>query len=109
MSRRGTAMGGIGARARGAAEGGRMPGPTRRMTEATMPDRGPDLFDKVRLPPEVDAHLRELNPWWQGLPGRVLPPYRRWVFATMLRRLDAKVAPAIVLRGARQVASMTLP
>jgi predicted AAA+ superfamily ATPase len=38
----------------------------------------------------------------------VLPPYRRWVFATMLRRLDAKVAPAIVLRGARQVGKTTL-
>lgn len=73
-----------------------------------MTDRGPDLFDKVRLPPEIDAHLRETNPWWQGLPGRVLPPYRRWVFATMLRRLDAKVAPAIVLRGARQVGKTTL-
>ncbi len=73
-----------------------------------MTDRGPDLFDKVRLPSEIDAHLRETNPWWQGLPGRVLPPYRRWVFATMLRRLDAKVAPAIVLRGARQVGKTTL-
>jgi len=73
-----------------------------------MTDRGPDLFDKVRLPPEIDAHLRETNPWWQGLPGRVLPPYRRWVFATILRRLDAKVAPAIVLRGARQVGKTTL-
>jgi uncharacterized protein len=73
-----------------------------------MTDRGPDLFDKVRLAPEIDAHLRETNPWWQGLPGRVLPPYRRWVFATILRRLDAKVAPAIVLRGARQVGKTTL-
>jgi len=73
-----------------------------------MIDHGPDLFDKVRLPPEIDAHLREINPWWEGLPGRVLPPYRRWVFATMLRRLDAKVAPAIVLRGARQVGKTTL-
>ena len=73
-----------------------------------MTDRSPDIFDKVRLPPDVDAHLREANPWWQGLPGRVLPPYRRWVFDTMLRRLDAKVAPAIVLRGARQVGKTTL-
>jgi len=52
-----------------------------------MTDRGPDRSDKTRLPPEVDAHLRDLNPWWQGLPGRVLPPFRRWLFATMLRRL----------------------
>jgi predicted AAA+ superfamily ATPase len=67
-----------------------------------------DLFDKVRLPPEIDAHLRETNPWWQGLPGRVLPQYRRWIFASVLRKLDAKVAPAIVLRGARQVGKTTL-
>lgn len=73
-----------------------------------MMDKSADLFDKVRLPPAVDAHLRDTNPWWQGLPGRVLPPYRRWVFPTILRRLDAKVAPAIVLRGARQVGKTTL-
>jgi predicted AAA+ superfamily ATPase len=68
----------------------------------------PDTFDKVRLPPEIDAHLRETNPWWQGLPGRLVPPYRRWMFATMLRKLDAGVAPALVLRGARQVGKTTL-
>src|SRR5687767_14384635 len=73
-----------------------------------MSEVAPDIFDKVRLPPEVDALLREANPWWQGLPGRVLPPYRRWVFSTMLRRIDAQVAPAIVLRGARQVGKTTL-
>jgi predicted AAA+ superfamily ATPase len=73
-----------------------------------MADPRPDIFDKVRLPPEVDAHLRDINPWWQGLPGRVLPTYRRWMFDTILRRLDAKVAPALVLRGARQVGKTTL-
>ena len=67
-----------------------------------------DVFDKVRLPRAVDAYLREANPWWQGLPGRVLPPYRRWVFDTLVRRVDAAVAPAIVLRGARQVGKTTL-
>jgi len=72
-----------------------------------MADRS-DALDKVRLPPEIDLHLREANPWWQGLPARVLPPYRRWAFTTLLRRLDAKVAPAIVLRGARQVGKTTL-
>lgn len=73
-----------------------------------MPEPGPDLFDKVRLPAEVDELLRDANPWWSGLPSRVLPPYRRWIFETILRRLDAKVAPAIVLRGARQVGKTTL-
>ena len=68
----------------------------------------PDIFDKVRLPNAVDAYLREANPWWRGLPGRVLPRYRRWVFGALLRRMDAAVAPAIVLRGARQVGKTTL-
>lgn len=73
-----------------------------------MTERDPDIFDTVRLPPEVDAFLRETNPWWRNLPGRVLPPYRRWMFATILRKLDARVAPALVLRGARQVGKTTL-
>lgn len=68
----------------------------------------PDLFDKVRLPPELDAYLRDTNPWWEGKPGRVLPPYRRWAFPVLLRRLESKVAPIVVLRGARQVGKTTL-
>ena len=73
-----------------------------------MNSEGPDLFEKVRLPPEVDAYLREANPWWEGKPGRVLPPYRRWAFQVLLRKLQAGLAPAIVLRGARQVGKTTL-
>ncbi len=73
-----------------------------------MVDADPDIFDKVRLPQEVDEHLRESNPWWQGRPGRVLPTYRRWLFEPLLRRMDARIAPAIVLRGARQVGKTTL-
>jgi predicted AAA+ superfamily ATPase len=73
-----------------------------------MKIEGPDLFDKVRLPPELDLYLRDTNPWWEGKPGRVLPPYRRWAFEVMLRKLRAGLAPAIVLRGARQVGKTTL-
>lgn len=73
-----------------------------------MPDRGPDIFDKVRLPPGLDDHLRGANPWWEGRPGRVLPPYRRWAFGALLRKLEAGLAPAVVLRGARQVGKTTL-
>src|SRR5262245_6557908 len=68
----------------------------------------PDLFDKIRLPPELDSYLRSINPWWEGKPGRVLPPYRRWAFPVLLRRLESKVAPIVVLRGARQVGKTTL-
>ncbi len=73
-----------------------------------MSERGRDLFDKVRLPPAVDEYLRSTNPWWEGKPGRVLPGYRRWAFDVLLRKLDVRLAPAVVLRGARQVGKTTL-
>lgn len=68
----------------------------------------PDIFDKIRLSPELDAYLRDTNPWWEGKPGRVLPPYQRWAFDVLLRKLKAALAPAVVLRGARQVGKTTL-
>lgn len=67
-----------------------------------------DVFDKIRIPPELDAYLRSSNPWWIGKPGRVLPSYRRWAFDLLLRKLETKLAPAVVLRGARQVGKTTL-
>jgi len=73
-----------------------------------MASTQPDLFDKVRLPAELDAYLRSTNPWWQGRPGRVLPPYRRWAFPLLLKQLEAGPAPAVLLRGARQVGKTTL-
>src|SRR3989337_14969 len=73
-----------------------------------MSRHGPDIFDKVRLVPELDAYLRATNPWWEGKPGRVLPPFRRWAFEVLLKRLQSGLAPAIVLRGPRQVGKTTL-
>jgi len=63
---------------------------------------------KVSLPTQLNAFLREINPWWAGKPGRVLPPYRRWAFDPLVRRLESKLAPIVVLRGARQVGKTTL-
>lgn len=34
--------------------------------------------------------------------------YRRWAFHTLLRKLETRLAPAVVLRGARQVGRTTL-
>ncbi len=73
-----------------------------------MAENGPDLFDKVRLPPALDERLRSTNPWWEGKPGRVLPHYRRWAFDVLLRKIETGLAPAVVLRGARQVGKTTL-
>lgn len=73
-----------------------------------MPDHGPDILDTIRLPGECDAFLRETNPWWEGKPGRLLPPFKRWAFRALLHKLQSGLAPAIVLRGARQVGKTTL-
>ena len=55
-----------------------------------MTPEQPDLFDKVQQP------------------GRPLPRYRRWVFDVLLKKLKSGLAPAVVLRGARQVGKTTL-
>jgi len=67
-----------------------------------------DIFDRERLPPELDAHLRAMNPWWEGKPGPVLPGYRRWAFGTTLKRMKSGLAQVTVLRGPRQVGKTTL-
>jgi predicted AAA+ superfamily ATPase len=67
-----------------------------------------DNPDTEKLPAAVDAHLRETNPWWQGKPGPEHPRFRRWAFGTLLKKMDAGIAPAVVLRGPRQVGKTTL-
>ncbi|MCZ7649110.1 MAG: hypothetical protein M5U26_28290 [Planctomycetota bacterium] len=67
-----------------------------------------DIFDKGRLHPELDAFVRDSNPWWEGKPGPALPPYRRWAFHTTLKKMNAGLAHAVVLRGPRQVGKTTL-
>ncbi|MGQ9650527.1 MAG: ATP-binding protein [Phycisphaerae bacterium] len=73
-----------------------------------MNSNGRDIFDKVRLSPELDNHLRTTNPWWEGRPGRVLPGFRRWAFDVLLKKICSGIAPAVVLRGPRQVGKTTL-
>ncbi len=73
-----------------------------------MNSPGPDIFDKIRLSAELDAYLRDTNPWWEDKPGRVIPPYRRWAFRLLLRKLETGLAPAVVLTGPRQVGKTTL-
>ena len=58
-----------------------------------------DIFDKERLPPEIDEFVRGTNPWWEGKPGPRQPEYRRWAFRTTIKKLEKGLAPAVVLRG----------
>jgi predicted AAA+ superfamily ATPase len=48
-----------------------------------------------------------MNPWWEGLPAQVLPPHRRHLVVQIQRRLATKLAPIIVVRGARQIGKTT--
>jgi predicted AAA+ superfamily ATPase len=67
-----------------------------------------DMPDTERLSPSLDTFLRETNPWWSGKPARPLPPYRRWAFEVLKRKLRNGLAPLVVLRGPRQVGKTTL-
>ncbi|MBM4018371.1 MAG: ATP-binding protein [Planctomycetes bacterium] len=67
-----------------------------------------DIFDKDRLPPELDSFIRDTNPWWEGKPDKPLPPYRRWAFQVTLKKLSSGLAPIAVLRGPRQVGKSIL-
>jgi len=67
-----------------------------------------DLSGSASLPPAVEAYLANANPWWTGRPGRVLPSYKRWAYEVLLRKLESRIAPIVVLRGARQVGKTTI-
>jgi len=61
--------------------------------------------------PESDliAVLRQMNPWWQGLPVEELPPWRRAAFAELSLWLKKPPARrAVLLTGARQIGKTTL-
>jgi predicted AAA+ superfamily ATPase len=58
--------------------------------------------------PLAERLLREMNPWWQGLPVPNLQPVKRWAYASLLRGLNSRLAPVLVLRGPRQVGKSTL-
>lgn len=67
-----------------------------------------DNSDTEKLPAAVDAHLRETNPWWEGKPSKEIPKYRRWAFQAALRKMELGLAPAVVVRGPRQVGKTIL-
>lgn len=69
---------------------------------------GRDIFDRERLPAALTEFIASTNPWWEGKPGRVLPPFKRWAFSTTRVRLEAGLAPIVVLRGPRQVGKTTI-
>lgn len=67
-----------------------------------------ELFQKHPLPGHIELRLSEGNPWWSNRPGRPLPVFKRWPFASILRVLEKKLAPVTLLRGPRRVGKTTL-
>lgn len=65
------------------------------------------LFIDAAIPADLSAALHRLNPWWEGNPMRVQPKTRRHLVTQMRHRLDAEIAPIVVVRGPRQVGKTT--
>lgn len=68
-----------------------------------MPSRQQFLYDGMSLPSELVAALRRMNPWWEDKPMRVLPQTRRHLVSVIKRRIAARLAPIVVVRGPRQI------
>ena len=60
------------------------------------------LFLGLNLADSLTLDLRRMNPWWEGKPLPVLPLTRRHLVGQMQRRLELRLAPALVVRGPRQ-------
>ncbi len=60
------------------------------------------------LPIELAENLREVNPWWRGNPGPILPSFRRSLYPRVARLVRRGLAPATVVRGPRRVGKTVL-
>ncbi len=63
----------------------------------------PFVFNAMKLDESLVRDLRRMNPWWEDKPMPVLPETRRHLVSQIHRRLDARLAPIIVVRGPRQI------
>ncbi|MBI5244634.1 MAG: ATP-binding protein [Elusimicrobia bacterium] len=63
---------------------------------------------KYLLPADIERRLRDGNPWWSGNEMEPPPPFRRWAFQRILKNFELGLAPAVLLRGPRQVGKSTL-
>jgi len=67
----------------------------------------PLLFPTYRLPADLLGDVQRMNPWWTGNPQRPLPATRRHLVGMIHRRLEARLAQIVVVRGPRQVGKTT--
>lgn len=74
-----------------------------RRIKGLMIDGDSLLFPQARLGDTNVAALRRLNPWWEGKPMQVLPMTRRHLVGQIRRRMEAGLAPVVVVRGPRRI------
>ena len=67
----------------------------------------PTIFADSGLPNAPVDNLRRFNPWWEGEAMPVQPPTQRHLVGQIRRRLNAHVAPIVVVRGPRQIGKTT--
>lgn len=60
------------------------------------------------IPEGLEEDIRKINPWWQGEPSINVPPFKRWAFELVLKRITGGPAPIIALKGPRQVGKTTI-
>ena len=65
------------------------------------------ILPQLRLSGELELNLRRQNPWWEGSSLPALPATRRHLVGMIRRRLEARVAPIVVVRGPRQIGKTT--
>ncbi|MEZ4366826.1 MAG: AAA family ATPase [Kofleriaceae bacterium] len=65
------------------------------------------LWPGMELADGLARNILSANPWWDGRPGPQLPPVRRDFVGALDRRLAARLAPIVVVRGPRQVGKTT--
>jgi predicted AAA+ superfamily ATPase len=68
---------------------------------------GSSMPGEARLTAALVDDLRRMNPWWEGHPLPVLPKTRRHLVRQIQRRLGLRLAPAVVVRGPRQIGKTT--
>jgi len=61
----------------------------------------------IQLPEPMVRDLRRMNPWWEDGQAPPLPATRRHLVQQMHRRLEMRLAPAVVVRGPRQIGKTT--
>jgi predicted AAA+ superfamily ATPase len=65
------------------------------------------LIPSVSLSGATELTLRRFNPWWSTEPGILLPNTRRHIVGQIHLRLKQRLAPIVVVRGARQIGKTT--